>query len=135
MERTMRMMQSQITFFYYADVQAAAEFYGELLGLELVEDQQWAKIYRVNGTAFLGIVAGEKGFHQAQEKNAVLVTFLVDDVPEWYAFLKSKGVRMLTDLMTKDEIQVQCFFAEDPGGYSLEFQRFLRPELAEIFHQ
>lgn len=131
----MRIMQSQITFFYYADVQAASEFYGEILGLELVEDQQWAKIYRVNGTAFLGIVAGEKGFHQAQEKNAVLVTFLVDDVPEWYEYLQTKGVKFSTELMTKDDIQVQCFFAEDPGGYSLEFQRFLRPELAEIFHQ
>ena len=131
----MRIMQSQITFFYYDDFQEASEFYEEVLGLELVDDQQWAKIYRVNGTAFLGIVAGEKGFHQAQEKNAVLVTFLVDDVPEWYAYLKTKGVKFSTDLMTKDDIQVQCFFAEDPGGYSLEFQRFLRPELAEIFHQ
>jgi catechol 2,3-dioxygenase-like lactoylglutathione lyase family enzyme len=131
----MRIMQSQITFFYYKDVQVAADFYGETLGLELVEDQKWAKIYRVNGTAFLGIVAGEKGFHQAQEKNAVLVTFLVDDVPAWYNYLESKGVTFKTDLMTKDDIQVQCFFAEDPGGYSLEFQRFLKPELAEIFHQ
>lgn len=135
MEPNKRSLQSQITFFYYADMSAAVEFYGEVLGLELVEDQEWAKIYRVQGTAFLGVVAGEKGFHQPQAMNAVLVTLLVDDVPAWYAYLQSKGVKMLTELMTKEDIQIQCFFAEDPGGYSIEFQRFLRPDLAEIFHR
>ena len=131
----MRLVQSQITFLYYDDLRAASEFYGGTLGLDLVEDQRWAKIYRVNGTAFLGIVTGEKGFLRAQEQNAVLITFLVDDVTDWYGYLESKEVRIVTDLMTKEDIQVQCFFAEDPGGYSLEFQRFLRPELAEVFHQ
>lgn len=128
-------LQSQITFFYYTDMDAAVDFYGQVLGLELVEDQKWAKIYRVHGTAFLGIVAGEKGFHQAQDKNAVTVTLLVDDVPTWYEYLQSKDVKIVAEIVTNKEIQVQCFFAEDPGGYTIEFQRFLRPDLVEIFHR
>ena len=127
--------QSQITFLYYMDLDAAIDFYGKVLGLELVEDQKWAKIYRVQGTAFLGVVSGEKGFHKPQAKNAVTVTLLVDDVPAWYAYLQSSGVKIVRELVTNDDIQVQCFFVEDPGGYAIEFQRFLRPDLVELFHR
>jgi catechol 2,3-dioxygenase-like lactoylglutathione lyase family enzyme len=127
-------IQSQITFLYYRDLEPAASFYGDIMGFELVEDQQWAKIYRVSGNAFLGIVAGEKGFHQAQGQNAVLVTLVVDDVQGWYDYLENQGVKMLTELQHREEIQIECFFFEDPGGYTLEIQKFLKPELAQVFH-
>lgn len=125
---------SQITFLYYRDLHPIALFYEDVLGLELVDDQKWARIYRVSGHAFIGMVAGEKGFHQPQEKNAVLVTLVVDDVPRWYEHLQSKGVKMLTELRHMEEIQVRCFFFEDPGGYTFEVQQFLNPNLAAIFH-
>ena len=125
--------QSQITFLYYHDLQSAASFYGDIMGFELVEDQQWAKIYRVGRDAFLGIVAGEKGFHQPQERNAVLITLVVDDVPGWFAYLHSRGVKMLSELQHREEIHIRCFFFEDPGGYTLEVQQFLKPDLAGLF--
>jgi catechol 2,3-dioxygenase-like lactoylglutathione lyase family enzyme len=130
-----RQVQSQITFFYYDDLDAASEFYGDVMGFRLVEDQKWAKIYRASGGAYVGIVAGEKGFHQAQDENAVLLTLLVDDVAAWYEYLQTRGVKIVTELQEKEDIQVRCFFLEDPGGYSIEIQRFLLPELAKIFHQ
>jgi predicted enzyme related to lactoylglutathione lyase len=126
-------IQSQITFLYYRQIEPAASFYEETLGFELVEDQGWAKIYRTGGNAFLGIVAGEKGFHAPQERNAVLVTLVVDDVPGWYDRLKRLGVKMLSDLEHRQEIGIQCFFVQDPGGYALEVQQFLNPRQAEIF--
>jgi predicted enzyme related to lactoylglutathione lyase len=126
-------MRSQITFLYYHDLQTASAFYEEVMGLELVDDQEWAKIYRVNGNAYLGIVDEKRGFLRAQEKSAVLITFVTDDVLGWYEYLKSKGVKILTELQKKEDIQVQCFFFEDPGGYALEIQRFLKPDLASIF--
>ena len=70
----------QITFLYYSDLKAAAAFYGDLMGFELVDDQQWAKIYRISASGYLGIVAGEKGFCKPQERNAVLVTLLTREV-------------------------------------------------------
>ena len=128
-------VQSQITFLYYHDLQAAASFYGDVLRLELVDDQAWARIYRIASHAFLGIVAGEKGFHRPQDKNAVLVTLVVDDVPGWYEYLKSRGVKLLGESQYRAEIQIRCFFLEDPGGYTLEIQQFLRPDLVTVFHQ
>jgi predicted enzyme related to lactoylglutathione lyase len=127
-------IQSQITFLYYPDIEPISNFYQEVLGLELVEDQGWAKIYRTSGNAFVGVVAGNKGFHQPQEKNAVLVTLAVADVLAWYDYLKGKGVKLLTEITHSEEIQVTCFFFEDPGGYTYEVEQFLKPELGSIFH-
>ncbi len=126
-------VQSQITFLYYRDLQPAVSFYSEVMGFELVEDQAWAKIYRMAGDAFLGIVAGEKGFHQPQAQNAVLVTFVVDDLLAWYEHLESRGVKMLSEVQHRAEIQIRRFFFEDPGGYTLEIQQFLKPDRAEVF--
>jgi catechol 2,3-dioxygenase-like lactoylglutathione lyase family enzyme len=126
--------QSQITFLYYRDLAPIASFYQDVLGLEMVEDQGWAKIYRVGGDAYVGIVGGEKGLHRPQEKNAVLITLVVNDVPAWYDYLKSQGVTMLSELQHSQEIQIRGFFFQDPGGYTFEIQQFLKPDLAEIFH-
>jgi len=126
-------IQSQITFFYYPELAPAATFYEEVLGLPVVVDQGWARIYRVNGTAFLGLVAGEKGFHQAQEKSAVLLTLVVDDATAWYAYLQEQRVPLLTELQHREDIQIRCFYLQDPGGYSIEVQEFLQPEVRREF--
>lgn len=128
-------VQSQITFLYYKEIKVIAAFYEDVLGFELVEDQGWAKIYRASDHAFLGLVAGEKGFHRPQEKNAVLITLAVDDVPGWYRYLKGKGVDLLTEIQHSEEIQVRCFFFQDPGGYTYEVEQFLKPGAAKIFHE
>ncbi len=93
-------LQAQITFLYYQQIEPAASFYQHLMGFELVEDQGWARIYRTSGNAYLGIVAGEKGFHTPQENSAVLVTLVVDDAVRWYGQLKDRGVNMLSDPST-----------------------------------
>jgi len=134
-DRNKLKVQSQITFLYYRDLKPISRFYKEIMGFELVEDQGWAKIYRVSGNAFLGIVDGERGFHKAQEKSAVLITLAVADVFWWYDYLKGEGIKLLTDIRESEEIQVRCFFAEDPGGYAIEIEEFLKPEAARIFHQ
>jgi predicted enzyme related to lactoylglutathione lyase len=126
---------SQITFFYYDELAPAAAFYEEILGLALVEDQGWARIYRLAGGAFLGIVAGDKGFHRPQARSAVLLTLVVDDVLAWHEHLAAHGVELLSEVQDRPEIQIRCFFLEDPGGYALEIQQFLRPDLVDIFYR
>lgn len=129
-----KLIQSQVTFLYYDDLAPIAEFYQNILGLELVEDQQWAKIYKTSPTSFIGIVDGNRGFRKPKPESAVLCTFAVSDVMEWYEHLVAHNVKILREPNTYDEIQVQCFFFEDPGGYAFEVQKFLKPELSAIFH-
>jgi predicted enzyme related to lactoylglutathione lyase len=130
-----RGIRSQITFLYYRDLAPIERFYGEVLGLDLVEDQGWAKIYAAGGNAFIGIVAGERAFHQPRDESAVLITLVVDDVDGWYSALKERGANLLTGVREMESIQVRGFFLTDPGGYTLEIQQFLDPDVARIFHQ
>jgi catechol 2,3-dioxygenase-like lactoylglutathione lyase family enzyme len=122
-----------ITFFYYEDIEPASSFYENILGFSLVDDQGWAKIFQINGSAFMGVVAGEKGFCRVQDENAVLLTIVVDDVSPWYEYLEQREVDLATEIQDKADIGVRCFFLRDPGGYSLEIQQFLNPRLANNF--
>lgn len=126
--------QSQITFLYYDALEPIAEFYENILRLELVEDQGWAKIYRTSASSFIGIVEGSRGFRRPHPDSAVLCTLVVDDVPGWHQHLRSHGVKITREPQVYDDIQIHCFFFEDPGGYAYEVQQFLKPELAHIFH-
>ena len=47
-----------ITFFYYQDIFSVVPFYEKILGLELVLDQGMARIYRIGGQSYFGVVDG-----------------------------------------------------------------------------
>jgi predicted enzyme related to lactoylglutathione lyase len=128
-------VRSNITFLYYNDLEAAAHFYSKVMKFKLVVDQGWAKVYAMQGNAFIGIVSGDRGFHQAQDDNAVLITLVVDDVKAWHDYLKEQNVAELGEYKEVPDIQIQGFFFKDPGGYAIEIQKFLEPETARTFFQ
>ena len=127
---------SQITFLYYHDLTVPSEFYEDVMGFEMVEDQGTAQIFRVSGNAYLGIVNQKTGFHRAQPKNAVLVTLLVDNVEQWYEYLKGKDAKVVREPELKGASihSHRRFVIEDPGGYTIEIQQFLSPETVRIYH-
>lgn len=120
--------QSQITFLYYDDLDSPAAFYGDILGLELVINQDMARIYRAAGQAFIGIVDAAKGYHPARKENSVVISLTVEDVNAWYETLAAVGIKILTEPKIHERAPVRSFFLEDPGGYTLEIQEFTRPE-------
>jgi len=134
-EHTMNDMsfQSQITFLYYKNLSRAAEFYENIMRFELCDDQGAAKIYRTYSNAYIGIVDEKTGHCRAQETNAVLITLVTEDVEQWYNYLQSKEVKILTEVMQPESFPVKCFFFEDPEGYQLEIQKFLIKKTAEKF--
>ena len=125
--------ESQITFLYYADLVAASAFYEELMEFKLVEDQGGAKIYRVSGNAYMGIVDEKFGYHKTRPANALLFTLVVDDVEQSYAYLKAKGVTVLDELTPAGTSKIRRFVIQDPGEYTIEVQQFLEPESVKIF--
>ena len=126
-------ISSQITFLYFDDLNSVSPFFEDILKLELVVNQDAAKIYRLAGGAFLGIVDGAKGHCRVQEESAVLITFVVDDVQGWYDYVKENGVKLLTEIQIPEIAPVECFFFEGPGGYHFEVQRFLDSDTANAF--
>ena len=119
-----------IMFFYYDDIHAVVPFYEQVLGFELVLDQGMARIYRA-GSGYLGIVDGNRGHLRYQEKSAVLLTIVVEDVPGWHARLQAAGVSKLSSLLRGRFCE--HFFFEDPHGYAIEIQRFHDPAIAALF--
>lgn len=120
-----------ITFFYYDNIHAVAPFYEDVLGFELVLDQGLARIYRIAGRCYLGIVDGNRGHLKHQEKSAVLLTIVSEDVQAWHDKLKKAGVLGLSDMLRGRFCE--HFFFEDPAGYAIEIQRFHDPDVAKLF--
>lgn len=120
-----------ITFFYYDDIMKVVPFYEELLGFELVLDQKMARIYRIAGNSYFGIVDGNRGHLRHQPRSAVLLTIVSEDVPGWHAKLKAAGVKGLSEQLRGT--YCEHFFFEDPAGYAIEIQRFHNPDVAKLF--
>lgn len=120
-----------ITFFYYQDIFSIVPFYEKTLGLELVLDQGMARIYRIGGQSYFGIVDGKKGHLHHQPKSAALLTIISQDVKQWHQNLKAQGVKGLSEVLTGTFCE--HFFFEDPAGYAIEIQRFHNPEVAKLF--
>ena len=124
---------AQITFLYFEDLKAPAQFFEETLALEKVEDQGFAKIYQISDGAFLGIVDASQGYCKPASEQNTLITLVTDDVHEWYARLRSRGVRIDAPPKYHAKANVECFFFQGPGGYAFEVQRFLNPDVSKYF--
>lgn len=120
-----------ITFFYYQNLEEVARFYEDVLTFDLVLDQGIAKIYRIAGRCYFGIVDGTKGHLANQEKSSALLTIVVEDVKNWHENLTSKKVKNISEIYWGR--YCEHFFFEDPAGYAIEIQRFHDPNVAKLF--
>jgi catechol 2,3-dioxygenase-like lactoylglutathione lyase family enzyme len=120
-----------ITFYYYADIHAVAPFYEQVLGFELVLDQGMARIYRIAGNAYFGIVDGNKGHLPHRPESATLLTIVSEDVAGWHARLSTADVEGLSEILRGT--YCEHFFFQDPAGYAIEIQRFHDPDVAALF--
>lgn len=126
-----------ITFLTYEDLEAGDRFYREVLGLPLVEDQGWAKVYRIHGAAYVGIVEARRGPVERPVGSGALLSIVVKDVADvdaWYQRLKNEpSIEILNEPTLVLDIPVYSFFLVDPGGYRIEIQAFTDPEMQERF--
>jgi len=119
-------LHSTITWLYYKDLLAMQNFYQDVIGLEVVADQGWTKIFKVSDTGFLGIVDSKRGMHSFSEKKAVNVGFVIDSIEPWFEYAKKN---MLFDLYEENlgvdaEARYKSFVGFCPEGYFLEFDSF-----------
>lgn len=124
---------SQISFLYYRELTEAAHFFENILKLEAVVDQGFAKIYRISNGGFIGIVDESRGYCNSPKDKNVLITLVTEDVREWYEHLSAAGVNIDAPPKIHEGANVECFFFEGPGGYAFEIQRFLDPIVEQKF--
>ena len=115
-----------VTWLYYEDMLEAEAFYEEKIGLRLIVDQGWAKMYQVSETGFIGLVDERRGMHRYTEQKGASVSFLIKDLEGWYAYVQEhQPFPLLQEMYTGKEDLYQAFVGQDPGKYFLEFNRFL----------
>lgn len=123
-----------ITFLTYEKIQDGEHFYGDTLGFPLVEDQGWAKVYRICAGAYVGLVSARGKALERPVGSGTLLSITVDDVDAWYERLKGlPEIEILNEPAMVPGIPVYSFFFKDPGGYRIEIQALTNPETKERF--
>lgn len=113
----------QVTFLFCDDLAASREFYSQKLELTEVLDQGTCAIFGVTDTAFIGLCERE-----VPEISSCIFTFVCDDVDATYETLVERGVACEHPPQKNEKYDIYHFFAEDPSGNKLEFQRFGDPK-------
>ena len=121
-------VQGTVLWLYYNDIPGMQTFYEELLGVDLLVDQGWAKVYQGSRTGFIGLVDGERGLHTATEDKSVTVSFFTSDVAGWRERTNAQGVEARTPDLGTESGLVSTWVAYDPEGYFLEWDTFLDAE-------
>jgi len=119
-------IHSTITWLYNKDVLAMQYYYQDILGLEMVADQGWTKIYQASTTGFMAIVDEKRGMHDFTEQKAVNVGFIINELIPWFEYVKSNQLIELRDqaLNIGPETRYKSFVGYGPEKYYWEFDAF-----------
>lgn len=121
-------VQATVLWLYYRDVPAMEGFWEGLLGVDLLVDQGWAKVYRASPTGFIGLVDGERGLHSATEDKSVTVSFFTSEVGAWRDWTRQRAVRERGPDLGTESGRVSTWVAYDAEGYTLEWDTFMDEE-------
>ena len=116
-------IQQQIAWVYTRDLKHSERFYGDLLGLECIRDEGTARIFRVREGASIGVCETFEG--RKSEPAGSMITLVCDDVDWGYRKLLEAGVKTTGEPHILEQFNIYTFFAIDPDGYRIEFQKFL----------
>jgi catechol 2,3-dioxygenase-like lactoylglutathione lyase family enzyme len=125
---------------FYRDLAKAKTFYQNVLGLELVEEQENSVKFLIAGDSYLRLQSLSNSGYTGDEPKSVALALLTDQLEGWYAHLQEQKVTIKYPLKQNPGGPHDGFVAIDPEGYLLEFETFfqhpenegLMPELAEL---
>lgn len=113
----------QISFIYTRDMDRAAAFYENVLGLDLVLVQQGGcRIYRTAPGAFLGICKERPD--RVSNQDGLVICLVSQDVDGWHDRLSDAGIAIETPPTYSEVFGVYHIFLRDPDGHLVEIQRF-----------
>ncbi len=111
-----------ITFLYYVDLPRAMAFYENVMGLKLVIDQGWSKIYEVTSSGNIGLVDQARGSHRAHPVKPVQICMRVAGVDAWHRYLLDEGITITKGPRDVPDLKIRAFVFNDPEGYQIEIQ-------------
>lgn len=122
---------ASVTWQYYKDLEGIQRFYEDVLGLELVADQGWTKIYQGSRSGFVGLVDESRGMHRFSQDKSVNVSFIIDDLEGWFEHVRANQLFELRSPQVSNDAQARysAFVGFDPENYYMEFNRFYAHEI------
>ncbi len=120
-----------VTFFYYDDLDEAADWYENKLGLNNLTDEGWVVIFELTDSSHLGLVNASGGSLKPTENKGAMLSIETGEREAWYEKLKDvDGINMIHGIEGSEDGWIEEFRMTDPGGYIIEFFRWRshRPE-------
>ena len=114
-----------VTFVYTHDLERAASFYGDALGLEMVHDEGAARIFRVSDSGYLGVCVASDERPSVPE--GICLSLVTDDVDGVFERLTRVGTKTEGPPRKLPQFGIYSFFLRDPDGHLVEVQRFDDP--------
>ncbi|MBN1147819.1 MAG: VOC family protein [Anaerolineales bacterium] len=122
-----RQPKSGITFLKTRNLSETTRFYSEIMGFDLVLDQQVCRIFKACPNCYIGFCQTE-GSTGSEE---VIFTLEMDDVDGFCAYLLAQGIEIDIWPRLNERYNIYQMFVRDPNGYRIEIQRFLDPGWAQ----
>ena len=114
-----------VPFFYYNDLNAAANWYENKLRLKKVTDEEWVVIFELTDTSYLGLVNASGGSLKTTDAKGVLLSIETAELENWYEKVKNvEGINMIHGIEEGAGGMIDEFRMVDPGGYIIEFFRW-----------
>ena len=118
----------QYVMLYYTELEPAAQFYEQTLGLTATMKDEWVELYEVVPGSLIGLVrAGGTAYHRVQDTNAVMVSIVTEDVDAWYGIVADNpNINILKPIYNHATVPIRAFLLADPGGYTVEIFQWLK---------
>ena len=126
-------IHGHIEFVYFDDLPAACDFFANFLGLPLVCDQGWTKIYRTSPTSYIGAVDRSRGACKATTRDGVLTSLVVTNFDEMRKRLEDAGVTFVFGPCCMEAEKICTMMFMGPEGYQFEVEEFLDPDTRKEF--
>ena len=114
-----------VPFFYYNNIEEAADWYENKLGFKKLTDEGWVVIFEITPSGYLGLVNASGGTLRPIEDKGALLSIETAELEAWHERLKDvEGINMVQGIVNNDNGLIEEFRLVDPGGYVIEFFRW-----------
>ena len=114
-----------VPFFYYNNLNDAADWYEKKLGFKKITDEEWVVIFKITDTSYIGLVNATGGSLMPTAEKGALLSIETAELESWYEKLDAiDGIHMIHGIERSDDGMIEEFRMTDPGGYIVEFFRW-----------
>ena len=126
--------KASIYWLYHKDANEAADFYRDVMGLEMIVRQSFSDIYISSPSGYIGLVLDGAGIHNPTHEKAVNVGFLTSNAQAWFDHLKDEPTfelrteELYHEMDTDGNNLINIVIGYDPDNYYIEIDEFIDVE-------